>query len=284
MLMRSGLAGSPAGAPRPMAAPRPDDAVCFEAATPQGALVLRVAANAAPPRHAADAAILLHGCEPLLTALDDWADAPLAWRWVLAPAAAVRAGADWHGGRARLECPWRWLRARPAPEEDAGLAWAALPASLVAARLRLSAEEIDALEPGGALIVPQSLLPSWHGVLRAADETETIGPVVALAGVAETLPAAPRLAPGFDAAAALAAWGDAGELVELRLDLPGAIAADRLAGWRDGPIGPAGPLAQLWRCEAGRTPARRIACGRLMPWGDGWALAIESLVDHPRSA
>jgi hypothetical protein len=61
--------------------------------------------------------------------------------------------------------------------------------------------------------------------------------------------------------------------------MPTPMAAAGLAGWLDGPVGPAGPAASLWRRAAARQPACRLAGGRLMPWGDGWALSIESVGD-----
>jgi len=63
---------------------------------------------------------------------------------------------------------------------------------------------------------------------------------------------------------------------EVRLGLTQALPVDRLGGWCTGEtLDGIGASATLWRC-AGARPAR-LATGRLMPWGSGWALAIESL-------
>ena len=70
---------------------------------------------------------------------------------------------------------------------------------------------------------------------------------------------------------------------ELRLDLPLGVSALRLAGWPlAGDPGDIVHLAEsglrvaLWR-RATPGPDQRLARGRLMPWGDGWALAVEAV-------
>lgn len=292
MQMRTGLGADRAAflARLARAAAQPVDATWFEAETPHGPLRLCVGSPDGAARHAAGAAIVLHDCEPLLAGLDEWSGPPLAWRWTQSPAAVAVPGAahiEWRAARARLACPWAWLRERRAPRGTWAdeLQWPAVPARLVGARLRLPTEALGTLEPGGALVVPQSMMPSWHGVLSAADETADGGGVtVALAGVAGASADAPLFAPGFNAAASLLPYGDAADaLCELRLELPNPLAADRLAGWSDGPVGPAGPRAELWRCADASGAARRLAAGRLMPWGDGHALAVEVLADTSRT-
>ncbi|HEY1392780.1 MAG TPA: hypothetical protein VFV25_05365 [Methylibium sp.] len=242
--------------------------ICFTAATPDGRLRLQCPARA---RHAADAALALLRCDPLLVALQDWTGLPLDWRWEPAaaplPAAGPHAWALWRlRDDGLLALPWSLLRGLPAPPASlaALLQWPALPAVLSISQLRLDGDELSQLEPGGALILPESLLSPWHGLLRAAGEPAEAGIPVALPS-----PTAPRLAAGDARSIAPPGAGD----YEVRLALPDPVPADRLTGWFDGEALAAGPDAGLWR-HAGAVP---LAAGRLMPWGDGWALAIETV-------
>jgi hypothetical protein len=259
----------------------------FEAPTPGGPLRLAVATLEGAPRHAAAAAIALHGCEPLLAGLEDWAGDALDWRWTGEAPHPVPGSVTigWRDGLVRLQCPWSWLRRPRRPLQGCvdGLALPGVAATLVAARLHLPSQALLALEPGGALIVPASLQPVWCGVLRAAGQgvhaaADAGGVVVALAGVDGATPMLPRYAPALDPAAAFVVHGDpAHRLCELRLDLPHPVPTDGLAGWREGPVGAAGPAASLWLCRQACGDARPLARGHLMPWGDGWALAIGSV-------
>ena len=63
----------------------------------------------------------------------------------------------------------------------------------------------------------------------------------------------------------------------MRLEPPGGIGVEPLAGWRDGPLGELGSSASLWRRGGPQRPEQRLASGRLMRWGDGWALALEAV-------
>jgi hypothetical protein len=250
---------------------------CFIAAAPSGPLRLEL--HATGVRHAVDAALALHRCEPLLCALQAWTGLALDWRWdatACSPAAGSHACARWRLDptlEGSLELPWALLRELPVPDTAlAALHWPALPAVLAVSQLRLGAEELARLEPGGAAVLPDSLLPGWHGLLRAADEPAGRGVPVALPS-----PAAPRLAPRHAHRAALQCDGNDGRVAcEVRLATP-ELPADRLAGWRDDePLADIGPQASLWRCAGSHGSAQSLAVGRLMPWGDGWALAIET--------
>ena len=67
---------------------------------------------------------------------------------------------------------------------------------------------------------------------------------------------------------------------EVRLGHEHKLPADRLGGWcTDQVLEIACTQAALWRCAGAIGPAQQLASGRLMPWGDGWALALESLDD-----
>ncbi|HEU0200374.1 MAG TPA: hypothetical protein VFR86_08060 [Burkholderiaceae bacterium] len=282
-------------------------AVWFQAETSAGPLRL-CAAGAAP--HAAAAAIALQRCELLLDALDVWTGLALDWRWLAAPPAnAAPAGhacvhwdpsGDSDAGACRLELPWGLLRLLPAPPAPLAqrLHWQEVAVVLAVAQFRLGREELVRLEPGGAVVLPASLRSSWHGLLRALD-----APALPSHGVPVAL-AAPWMARRISASAGgsndLAApdaadtWparaGGSGDLTavdgadawrtyEVRLETPRPLPADRLAAWFEGDLSEVGPRAALWRCAAGHEAAKLLATGRLMPWADGWALAVETLID-----
>jgi len=150
---------------------------------------------------------------------------------------------------------------------------------------RLPAADLALLEPGGALLLPESFDAGapWRGRLRAAGERAGAGVPVAL-----DAPLAPRLLAGGESAppAGTAGVADAadtpgasgpGPTCEVLLDLPHGLDASLLAGWQAGAVlAQAGSGASLWLHAPGQ-PTLCAARGRLMPWGGGWALAIEAL-------
>jgi hypothetical protein len=254
----------------------------FEAAWGDAGVRLCVGPGTRAAAHAAAAAILLHGVEALLSPLDDWSGAELDWRWVDAPAPdgqGVHASARWHGGSTAHECvvswPWTALRSLPPPPADlaARLEWPMVDAVLVLAELQIDRAELELLEPGGAVLVPQSLQPPWQGLLRGAEAAPQASVAVDL-----SIPWRPRLATAPALPGAVVA-DPARAACELRLDLPLGVSAQRLAGWRR--EGDAGEIVRLDEgvlratlCQGGRT----MAGGRMMPWGDGWALAVETVL------
>jgi hypothetical protein len=258
----------------------------FEAPAAFGLLRLSLAGA---PRHAADAAIALARCESLLEALDAWFGSALAWRWIdePEPTPATHACACWEPDGAaadpddsavRLELPRDALRALPAPADAlaAQLHWLPVAVVLAVSQLRLDADELALLEPGGAVVLPESIQPSWHGLLRALDEPAKPG-----RGVPVAL-ASPNEARRLKAGAANGTPADDDDSIrcEVRVAPRHPLPGDRLAGWFEGDLGQIGPRASLWRCATATEPARPLAGGRLMPWGDGWALALETLCEH----
>jgi hypothetical protein len=254
-------------------------AAWFEATTDAGLLRLSIRT---PVRHAADAAIVLADCDALLGALDAWCGAALNWRWVgSSPArrtAAEVASASWSPAgdeslpAASLEIGWTLLRSRPAPSGEFAhaLRWARVPALLAISQQWLSADELALLEPGGAVLLPESLSSPWRGRLRSAIETAHPGagvPVEFLSPDAVRRP--PLEQRGLEHAAV-----DSTHEVQMRM--VGVVGCDRLAGWFDGGIGPVSPAAALWSRGAPGVSARCLAQGELVPWGDGWALAIRT--------
>jgi hypothetical protein len=257
-------------------------AACFEATTDAGLLRLSIRK---PVRHAADAAIVLADCDPLLGALDAWYGASLNWRWVEGSAArrtgAGLASASWSPAAgeilpaAVLEIGWTLLRSRPAPSGELAdtLRWARVPAVLAISQQPLGPDELAILEPGGAVLLPESLSVPWRGLLRAAIE-----PVHAGAGVPVDIKS-PEVVCGIPLERREPAPAPAASTHEIQIRMAGVVGCDRLAGWSDGDIGPVNPGAGLWSCEAPGVPARCLAQGELMPWGRGWALAIHTT--HP---
>jgi hypothetical protein len=252
----------------------------FEAATPFGPIRLS-ALDGAPARHAADAAIALDRYAPLLDALEMWFDHALDWRWLPTQSALVTPHATVgyrDGGSAHSECeigvPWALLRGLSAPPPAMAelLHWPAIPAVLTAAALDIPPAELAELEPGGALVLPESLRPDWQGRLRASDEPAGQGVAVSLA-----IPTEPRVV------SARSASSGEPSAYEVRLDSRKAMSADQLTGWSECVIGEIDDGASLWHCGIERDADRCVARGRLIPWGTGWALAIETLCGEPET-
>ncbi len=272
-----------AHAPQAATMPLPAPWAAFEAPTAEGAVRLWVRDAV---RHAADAALALAACAPLLDALDAWVGFAPAWRWcppgTPAGGVAPHARALWHrddsaGARplaCRIELPWSLLRQLDAPPAPlaAQLHWSAAPAMLVLARLPLDDGELDMLEPGGALLLPCSMTAPWHGWLRAVDEGAGADSGLSvrltdpwhleIVAAAERPPQDEQLDSG---------------LYEVRLALPRPLDAAQLAGWQAGAPGEPETRASLWRCAGDGGNGRHVASGTLMPWGDGWALHLETL-------
>ena len=280
---------------RPVAPPAPGWSALgtwFEAQTPHGPLQLYLGEAEGPAAHAAEAALALRRAAPLLELLDDWlGDDHPDWRWHGGPTtrlAAATVRLPWRNSCHQLITPWRWLRALPPPPESlaARIQWPAMLAVLAVARLRLSADEVQQLEPGGAVLLPPSLRAGWTGQLRAATELDEWNEAAA-AGVALALddPAQPRVLRGVPPPPQAA--GSGGRPCEVRLHLQHALPADHLAGWHDqalqGAIAP-DLAASLWQATAAREPARCLAHGRLLPWGDGWALLIDGVGEKAEQA
>jgi hypothetical protein len=262
----------------------------FEAPAPGGSLRLYASGAA---RHAADAAVTLGRCEALLDALDVWIGTVLPWRWIPARHAVTstlshvrvswRADEGGEGGSnppaCRIELPRTLLRALPAPDETLArqLCWAEVPVVLAIAQMRIGDDELALLEPGGAVVLPESMQRDWIGTLRAVDEPPFAGAPVPVRLLSPWSPR--RIRAGAHAAAAPAPGAGESAPFEVRLAVTGAMPGDRLAGWFEGDLGEVGPRAGLWRCATGRAPASCLATGELMPLGDGWALALQEVYE-----
>lgn len=249
---------------------------CFEAATPHGPIRL-TALDAETVRHAAEAAIAFARFALPAAAIEAWVSpslgAPLDWRWRPSPSLPLAAAALWGdeaGARpttpCRIEFPLTLLRALPAPPEPiaALLRWESIPVVLAAATLDLGADELEALEPGGAVVLADSLRGTWLGSLRGAEEPADCG-----------LPVRLGVAPDFSVQVLTSGKVAASKHFEVRLSARATLPADQLAGWSKHSLDNVAMHASLWRA-AGAAP-RSIAKGRLIPWGAGWALAIESV-------
>jgi len=252
----------------------------FAAVTRWGTMSLHV--DGAPAPHAAAAALLLDRCDPLLDALDAWLHAALDWQWAAGPAddaparalATAQCTIDGEGTAnpltTRLELPWALLRALGAPVGPLStrLQWSAVPAVVVVSQPPIDETQLRLLERGGAVVLPESMRAPWHGRLRAPHEGAHDGVVI-------ELPAADRARLPEAAAEA----GEPGErpVCEVRLSPLGPLPAAVLAGWSAGATIELAPRASLWRCAGPSEAERYLAGGRLLPWGDGWAMLIESI-------
>lgn len=278
----------------------PPSLTWFVAETGTGPLRLGLPCGAAAPPHAAAAALLLAEAEAVLTALDAAHGEPLAWSWVArshAPAPGPHAGLVLRSHVDPATCvqlPWAWWRARQCRAQAStdwveAFAWPEVPATLRAGRLRLSAQELDDLEPGGAVLWSAPAASGWRAAL-VPDGCQAALAEVWLAGPPGASPLSPRQAapgelslpadggdvpvPGPDDAEGT------GRLCELRFDLARPLSPRLLAGAGEAggaTPGPTRSLVHLWQCAESRQPECRLASGHLLPWGDGWALVIDSL-------
>ena len=261
-----------------------ESAVAESVAAPALALGFDAAADGQPlclivpgtARHAVDAALALHRCEELLAALEGWCGSAPAWRWepvAAAPSTDARLALQSHDGFIHLLCTWAWLRTLPPPPPALAerLHWPAVPVVVGAGLLRLAASELQQLEPRGAVVMPASMCAPWTGALRAIDETAEGGIALDLG-----MPATPRLLPR---PADLIAFGGGDVLCEVRLDAPATLPGAQLAGWAEAELDlrPFDSRASLWRCASAEAPALLLASGRLLPWGDGQVLRLETV-------
>lgn len=283
-------AATPTRAPQPalhdgagVAEAPPAGAGAYEAPTADGPLRLALeTVSGQPPGCAAEAALRLALAEPLLAALEDWlamAAPPMPapeWTWCAGPAGPSdsAAVARWAGVGvgARLALPWALLRRLPAPPAAlaARLQWTPVAAEWVLATLALSEAEREALEPGGALLLVPSFEPDWCARLRAVGEPAPGG----LPALLDVAGGAACPCPGAEEAAAPTSED---ERWELRSPLSAPLAPELLLGWRDEPLPLelAQPLL-LWRLPPGQA-ALPWAAGRLIPWGEGQALALDTV-------
>jgi len=166
------------------------------------------------------------------------------------------------------------LRALGAPSEALGkrLQWGAVPAVLVVSQPAIDEAELRLLERGGAIVLPESMRAPWRGLLHAAQEP-------ALDGIAVDLPCADSalltVNPAGSSTAAAGAPGRPG--CEVRMTATRPLTPAQLAGWAEGSMIDLAPRASLWRCAGPTEGERYLAGGRLLPWGDGWAMLIESI-------
>ena len=256
--------------------------LCFVAAHPAGSLRLRLP-NPTADGTAAGAAIALDGCDGLLAALDGWMTTELDWQWedeqrpatvgaTNNTASAVATASGW-----RLEAPWSLLRSNAAPPAPLAscLRWDDTPALVTLCRLFLDEAEQAAIEPGGAVVLPDSLRPGWRGWLHLPGEDPEQGLPVPLEG---PIPAHPGSARSPEPAPS-----NAGAMrpCQVRLALHRPLSASWLAGWQDpGALlaEPAARMAELWIGPFEAAGASRLlAHGRLLPWGHGWAMMIDQL-------
>lgn len=256
--------------PIPMAAPGG-----YEAPAAEGTLRLVLeTVSGQPPACAAEAAVRLAQAEPLLAAVEAWCGRAFEWSWAGSGEAPTGgATARWAGAGvgACLTLPWALLRQLSPPPWPLAhqLQWLPVAAELVLAVLSPAPEEQQALEPGGAVLLPASFEPDWFACLQAEGEGAAGGLRVLLdmsAGALRPCPASAAVGaePPPKAWALSCAW-------------PEPLPPEQLLGWRDEPL----PIdltrrVALWQHAAG-VPAVCRAQGRLLPWGEGRALWIESV-------
>src|SRR5690606_37086842 len=135
----------------------------------------------------------------------------------------------------RLEVPWPLLRTIGLPPARLGsrLRWHDSPARLTLARLILCPAEQAAIEPGGAVVLADSMRAGWISWLHQVGEAPEQGLAVRLPGPMP-MPAAVSLEAADADSPPLAPQVCAGDQAcEVRLALPGLLPPSLLAGWHD---------------------------------------------------
>jgi hypothetical protein len=267
----------------PMPQASADSGTRFQAETRGGTMTLRL--DGPPASHAAEAALLLDRCDQLLDALDAWLHMAIDWRWLDADASAAATtpcatatcaiAQDEPSLRALQACidvPWPLLRSVDAPPETLAheLQWRAMPALLVLSQPAIDESELRLLEVGGAVVLPESMRMPWPGRLRAADEAACDG-VVLEVSTPDSARLPERRPLPLDRPTAER------PPCEVRVAATAPLAPAQLAGWATGSTLELAPRASLWRCAGPTEPERYLAGGRLLPWGDGWAMLVESV-------
>ena len=305
--------GTPMSAPAELASPDatpPAPAshwLVFTATLSDGAIQFRVHASR-PGMGAAHAAIALDHFDPWLEAFDQWFGQPLDWRWqretpppatAAARADCVPAGQPATPDAAQLIVPWVLLRRLPPPPAPLAdhLRWQDVRSVLTLSRMTLTSDELSDLEPRGAVVLPDSMQPAWHGTLRLEAEPEDTGLAIDLADplhprLATPPPAASgatsgattahathtAAAPAAAAPAPVTARTGAAESpnCEIRLATTTPLPVALIAGWAAHPAVPAGSgRTELWFAPDAAMPLRRLAAGQLIPWGHGWAMLLD---------
>jgi hypothetical protein len=180
-------------------------------------------------------------------------------------------------GHCWLEVPWLLLRTvRPPPPALARrLRWQDMTAQLTLSTLFLDDMELSAIEPGGAVVLPESMGAGWVCRLHVPDEAPERG--VAVAVQTAGAPARGTDGAGPPSPAPLPSGG--ASICRVLLPIPRPLGAFFLAGWSAPPLSVddlAKRRSELWLMPPGtRAPPRRIAAGSLIPWGQGCALLID---------
>ena len=252
----------------------------YQAETGAGTARLTVLGSE-PARHAVDAAIVLGRVGVLLDEIEAWLGDALSWRWIpnasemLPMPASLPVPLQWSdepGGPIQyyIELPWGLLRHLPAPPDtlQAGLVWPEVPVVLSLAQFDITPEELARLELGGAVVLPDSLEPHWRGVLRAADPD---------AAVAIPLEASSPISMQVITSHESREIPCSG--YEICLVNPTSSPIGQLLGWSKLSLELRDYRASLRRRSNGAELACCLALGQLIPWGVGYALAIDAVCD-----
>ncbi len=155
------------------------------------------------------------------------------------------------------------------------LRWQDATAQLTLSTLLLDDTELSAIETGGAVVLPESMGAGWSCRLHVPDEAPERGVPVAV----QAAGASGRGTHGTGSPSPAPLPSGGASVCRVLLPIPRPLGAFFLAGWSAPPLSVddlAKRRSELWIMPAGTAaPARRIAAGSLIPWGQGCALLVD---------
>jgi hypothetical protein len=182
--------------------------------------------------------------------------------------------------QARLSFPVKAIPYLPCTTEDLNLKfdiqWGGVSCELVVARFDLSMEQLEAIEPRGLVLVPESFGSHWRCLVRVEGEEQ-------LFFEAELDPRESLLRFNIKPSDAISDHGgvsaDAGNgqlQLEVMLHKLMGIRVDRLIGWADHPVVNMGGLLSQLTMDI-KESSSVIATGTLLPVASGYGVLIDNI-------
>jgi len=180
--------------------------------------------------------------------------------------------------RVRLSLPAKSIFSIPRPAESInkslGMQWGCLSCELVMASFDLPREQLEAVEPGGMVLIPNAFANHWHCIVRVKREEQLffeaeLDPKESLLNFNT-----PQLGMRSDADDVLKNTKNIQhDQVEVVLHQTMGIRVDRLIGWADHPVVKVGNMLSSLSIDL-KTNSTVIATGSLLPVASGYGALI----------
>lgn len=178
----------------------------------------------------------------------------------------------------RLSLPASSLLSMRHPTEDLkknlGMQWGCLSCELVIASFHLPREQLEAVEPGGMVLIPNSFENHWHCIVRVEREEQLffdaeLDPKMSLLNFNT-----PQLEVKSDAGDILSnSKNNQQDQVKIVLHKSMGIRVDRLIGWVDHPVVKLGSMLPSLTIDL-KINSSLIATGSLLPVASGYGVLI----------